>query len=382
MRVAKPLSPLTFLWRNAGKTLPLIAVIVLAVLLLAGIISLINSIPLSIRTIYAYSSQMLGLGPRGDATHTPEMVAKVQNECPIPVERVLTCRAIPSQVRSVVGKWPFAVIGLEQDDFEYCLKKLGARKITGRLPKPWAAEAIIAESVARNLNLKIGSELLGPGQNESFSPYSVKVVGIVESDFWFMLTNIEYLKTYHFPPVDLALVFAATQKEQTELDKWATEAFKGDRGQIFAYHQVEKQTNEMFVTLYKILNIVIATLVLVITVMMGMLINIYQSQRIVEFGLLQALGYTKKELLRRVLRETILVVVLGWVLGVTIAYGALMFAKARLMDPNAFALDPLDPRAYQYTFAVPAAILVTAIVTLIARFRSYDPVGVVERRIV
>ena len=40
--VRNPLSPGLYLRRNAGKTVPLIAVIVLAVLLVAGIISLMT----------------------------------------------------------------------------------------------------------------------------------------------------------------------------------------------------------------------------------------------------------------------------------------------------------------------------------------------------
>jgi putative ABC transport system permease protein/lipoprotein-releasing system permease protein len=116
--------------------------------------------------------------------------------------------------------------------------------------------------------------------------------------------------------------------------------------------------------------------------MMGMLINIYLSQRLVEFGLLQALGYTKRRLLMRVIKETTSVIVLGWLLGVALAYGGLMLAKAKLMDPNAFALNPLDATAYLYTLSAPLAVVIVATMTVVLRFRSFDPVGVVERRLV
>jgi len=138
----------------------------------------------------------------------------------------------------------------------------------------------------------------------------------------------------------------------------------------------------MFATLYQILNVVIGTLVLVITTMMGMLMNIYQSQRLVEFGLLQALGYTKKQLLSRVVIETVFVVVFGWLLGLVAAYGLLNVAKRTLMDPKAFALNVLDPVAYAYSIPLPIAILIVAIATVVLRFRKFDPIGVVERRIV
>ena len=120
---------------------------------------------------------------------------------------------------------------------------------------------------------------------------------------------------------------------------------------------------------------------LVITFMMGMLINIYQTQRLVEFGLLQALGYTKRQLLGRVLRETVSVVIFGWFFGVVAAYFLLRLTKAVLMDPKAFALNIFDPTAFVYTIPIPVSILIVATLTVILKFRRFDPVSIVERRL-
>lgn len=382
MKILKPLAATTYLFRNAGKTIPLTGVIMLAVLLICGIVSLINSIPFSIRTIYMYSRQTLAVTPRGDASQTPRLVEEVKKGSPVPIERIVLARAAGNQVMSIVGKWPFAVIGLKKPDMQYWLDRQSVKTIDGRFPTPGKPEALISEPVARNLNLKLGDSLLKPDDNESYSPYPVKIVGIAKSDMWLMMMSYEYIKANHFPDVDVMLAFAKTLPDQEKLDRWAEKAFKGERAQVFAYHQLEKQTEEMFSILYKILNVVIATLVMVITLMMGMLINIYQTQRLVEFGLLQALGYTKKQLLGRVMRETVSVVVFGWLLGVTFAYLLLLLTKQILMDPKAFALNTLDPTAFLYTIPIPAAILVVASLTVIGRFRRFDPISVVERRLV
>lgn len=380
--VLKPLAAATFLLRNARQTIPLTGVIMLAVLLICGIVSLINSIPFSIRTIYMYSRQTLAVTPRGDASQTPKLVQEVKKNSPVPLDRIVLARAAGNQVMSIVGKWPFAVVGLKQDDMRYWMDRQGVRKIDGRYPQAGKPEALISEPIARNLNLKLGDSLLKPDDNEAYSPYPVKIVGIARSDMWLMMMSYEYVRANHFPDVDVMLAFAKNLPDQDKLDRWAEESFKGERAQVFAYHQLEKQTEEMFSILYKILNVVIGTLVLVITLMMGMLINIYQSQRLVEFGLLQALGYTKKQLLGRVMRETVSVVVFGWVLGVSFAYLLLQLTKKILMDPKAFALNTLDPTAFLYTVPIPLAILLVATLTVVGRFRKFDPVSVVERRLV
>ena len=379
---ARPLAPLVYLLRNGGKTAPLVLVISLAVMLIMGIVSLINSIPLSIRTIYSYSQYSLGISPRGDPSLTPRILKDIKEKCPEPIERIALCRISSAQVRSVVGKWPFVVLGMERDDMEYFLRKLGSKGIEGRMPEKRKPEVLISRPVATNLQLRIGSTLLSPDTQEAYSPKAVKVVGIADTDQWLMFNDIDYQKENHFPPLDNVLVFASDLQTQDKIDHWAMDQFKGERALVFAYYDLDQDTEEMFRILYRILNVVIGTLVLVITFMMGMLMNIYQSQRLVEFGLLQALGYTKKQILRRVFIETGWVLVVGWALGVVGAIGLLMAVKVTLMDPNAFALATFDPIAIRYTVPVPIAIALIGSFTVWARFRRFDPVGVVERRLV
>lgn len=391
--VASPLSPTIFLRRNAGKTIPLVAVIMLAVLLVAAIIALIDSIPYSIRTIYDYSRQMVGITPRGDPTATRKFVKEIEKGSPVPIGRTMICRISSTQVKSIVGKWPYAVLGLEQDDIRYYLDREGSRGLTGRLPIPGAPEMIVSRPVAKNLGLVIDdpkashaerarSIVQTPENSDSYSPRPVKVVGIADTDRWLMVGSVETMRKDYFPPIDLALVFAKDPAQQPRLDAWTLDHFKGRRAQVYAYGKIRKESDTMFQTLFMVLNVVVAIMVIIITVMMAMLINIYQSQRLVEFGLLQAVGYTKRQILTRVLTETILVIAGGWVLGLALAVGVLKVAEAALMAPKAFALEIFDAKAYAYTIPLPLCVLIVAATSVILRFRKFDPVGVVERRLV
>ena len=381
-KVRNPLSPSVYLLRNANKTIPLMGVILLAVMLIAGIVSLINSIPLSIKTIYSYSKEYAGLTPRGDASLTPELKSVVEAESPVGLDRVMTVRGMDFEVRSIVGNWPFVILALEQEDIAYYLERQGGGAIDGRLPEAGAAEAVISAPLARNLDLQLGDSLLSPDNPEGYSPNEVEIVGIVNSDVWLALTSIEYHRAYHFPPIDALLVFASSREDQTTFDSWVIDRFEGEQARVFTYQQLEEQADTMFSILYQILNVIIGTLVVVITLMMGMLMNIYLGQRVQEFGLLQALGYTRKRLLNRVMLETVIVVVGGWTFGLAVAFGLLNLVKRVLMDPNAFALNPLDQAAYLYTVPIPVAIFAVAVMTIVLRFKDFDPVGVVERRLV
>lgn len=381
-RFVHPLSPTIFLRRNAGKTVPLIAVICLAVMLVQSIIALINSIPLSIQTIYRYTDRFLGVSPRLDPTLTGVFVKELTTNPPVEIERVILCRGSGAQVKSIVGKWPFAVMGFEKDDLEYYLKRQGYTGIEGRRPVDGKPEMMVSTPVARNLHLKIGDIVLKPDDSDNFSRQPVKLVGIIQCERWLMVSNKQYLANTQPIPIDFALIFAKNLSDQKVYDQWAAKKMKGKFAQLFYYADIEKESKKMFEVLYKIIDAVIGILVLVISIMMGMLMNIYQSQRLVEFGLLQAIGHTKKQLFRRVLTESVIVIIGGWFFGLVTARLLLIFLKAKLMDPQAFALDIGDPMAISYTGPVPIAILVIAFGTIWLRFRKFDPVAVVERRIV
>ncbi|MEI8281138.1 MAG: FtsX-like permease family protein [Armatimonadota bacterium] len=381
-RFAHPLSPTVFLRRNAGKTVPLIAVISLAVMLVQSIIALINSIPLSIQTIYRYTDRFLGVSPRLDPTLTAVFVKDLTTKPPVEIERVILCRGSGAQVKSIVGKWPFAVMGFEKDDLEYYLKRQGYKGIVGRRPIDGEPEMMVSAPVAKNLNVKIGDILLKPEDTDNFSRHPVKLVGIIQCDRWMMVSNKKYFADTQPIPIDFALIFAKNPAEQTKYDIWAKKRMKGKFAQLFSYSEIEKESKEMFEVLYKIIDAVIGILVIVISIMMGMLMNIYQSQRLVEFGLLQAIGHTKRQLFKRVLSESVIVIVGGWFFGLIFARLMLMLLKAQLMDPRGFALDVGDPMAMSYTAPVPISILLIAFGTIWLRFRKFDPVAVVERRIV
>ncbi len=376
-----PLSPHVFLVRNASKTLPLVGVIVLAVLLISGIVSIMDSIPLSIKTTYGYSKVYCGVTPRGNNAMTPEIRKTIETESPFKLAPIMVCRASEAEVKSIVGPWRFVVIALNQSDMHRYVERLGGGKVEGRFPEPGAAEAIVSEPIARNLGKKLGDILLSPDDSSNFSPHPVKIVGLIHMKPWLILAPIEYHRKNHYPPIDLLIVMSQDVSQQDQLDHWLFEKFKGQQARVFAFYKLEEETDSMFKIIYSILNVVIGLLVVVITLMMAMLMNIYQGQRLQEYGLLQSLGYTRGVLLKRTLFETLIVVIVGWVLGMVIAYGILNIVKSVLMNPRAFMLDPLDPKAYIYSLPVPIAIFLAGTLTVFIKLKSFDPVSIVERRL-
>jgi putative ABC transport system permease protein/lipoprotein-releasing system permease protein len=313
---------------------------------------------------------------------TPTLKKIILDESPVALGPLMTCRAADCEVKSIVGPWRFVVIALEQNDMRSYAARLGATKLTGRWPRKGEPEAVVSEPILKNMQLKMGSAILKPEDSNNYSPKPVKIVGVLRTDQWLAMMPIEYHRANHFPPIDLLVVMAKSLDEQDKLDHWIYERFKGMQARVFAYFKLEEETTEMFKILYSILNVVIGMLVIVITLMMALLMNIYQSQRVQEFGLLQAIGLSRNTLLRRILAESAIVVFLGWVIGLVSSLAFLSLIRKVLFDPRAFMLDPFDRTAYLYTVPVPIVIFAVSALTIWTKFHKFDPVGVVERRLV
>ncbi|RMG25343.1 MAG: ABC transporter permease [Armatimonadetes bacterium] len=375
--MAHPLAPYIFLLRNPARSVPITIVIALAVLLICGIVALVHSIPLSVREIYGYSRNFSAALPRSDPSYLPTLEAQL-SESPVPIERVLKIRVAFFNVRSIVGKLPFVLHGLKPEDAAFLRQRMGLSQLTGRLPAVGAPEAVITRPIAVNLGLDIGDELLRPDDPQNYSPQPVRVVGIHESDYWFAYGDYTYVAQNHFPPVDDLVIVA---KDQPRFDRWAVERFKGTKARILTHAELLRETDESLAVLLQLLSVVIGMLVVVVTVMIGLFINIYLSQRITEFGLLQAIGFTRGFLARRAGVEASIIVIGAWLLGVLVSVGVLWIVKITLMDPRAYFLDPLDWYGIAYTLPLPLAVLLASFLTIRIRFARFDPVEVIERRI-
>jgi ABC-type lipoprotein release transport system permease subunit len=375
-----PLSPVLFLWRNPGRSLPLMLVLALAVLTIACVVALLNSIDRTILKIYDYNRYFGAVTPRGGEQLKPELRQLVERAPGVgEVYETVVCFM---NAETIVGKMPFVIFGLPPDKMERLVARCGLKLGEGRYPAPGAPEVALSEPLMRNKKLRLGDVVLSPFVPDQYAPVPVRVVGVLKGDTWLAVTSEQFTRTHFFPPLRNLLVLAQDVRQQPKLDRWLRETLRGKQARVWTYAELQQETHRAFKNLYFITGVVVVLVSLMLATMTGLLANIYFQQRLVEFGLLQAIGYTRRSLLLRVSWETILVVLLGWGLGVLIALGTLSWTKWAIMEPRGLYLEPLDPIAYRYTLPVPVMVLLFALGTIGWRLRTFDPVAIVERRIV
>ncbi len=374
-----PLSAWLFFRRNLSRTAPVTLVIVLSVVLIGTVVTIIRSIDLTVLTVYGYNRYFLVAVPRNGNRVDPRAELTIRAE-PLAKEiyRISVCF---TNIHTIFGKFPFVLFGLTQEEMPKMLRLTRMRLVQGRLPREGEAACALSVGIARNRNLKIGDVVLAPNIEDSFAPVPVKLVGLLDGENWFAVISKEFVQKNYFPPLEEIVVAAPTPEQQPELDRRLDNALDKRLVRLYTFGHLVRELRSSLRNLYLIMNIVITIVVLVIAIMMGMLSNIFFMQRLPEFALLAAMGYTRGMLLWRVVRETALLVSLGWTLGVLLSMGILWGLYGWVFEPRGMLLQPMDWQAYQYTVPVPIAVLAFAAMSVGPRLLAMDPVLVIERKV-
>ncbi len=374
------LSPLLFLRRNLLRVLPIALVIVVAVTLVASVVTIIHSIDLTVFTLYGYNRYCTGLTPRNSLTMDETEVARIRR---LPqLGRLAPAHSYQVRVKTIFGKMVFPVFGLAPEDSREFMTRCSVHLSKGRLPTEGEPEAVISDDVARNLGLKLGDILLKPDSEDNYAPVPVKLVGILHGPRWMGLTSKTFVDMNSPFTWSGYLAFAPTRDAaaQEKLDDAIEKCVGKGNARIWRYSGLVKETQSALSNLYLILNLVVTIIVLSIAFVCGLLFNIYFTQRLPEIATLSAIGYPRALLIRRVLGETSLLCISGWAAGGVCTVALLWMLKLWLLSPKGLLLDPFDPYSFVFTLPLPFAITLVAVLTIGLRLSRLDPVSIIERR--
>lgn len=386
--VSAPLSAITYFRRNPGKVLPMGFVIVLSVFLIASVATIVNSIDLTIRTIYGYTRHYSYVIPQRVTQRVPDDQVAVVRRDPR-TDRVMEASVFFTNIKTVMGRLPFVVLGVEADHRDYLLRRVGTRLTAGRLPAEGMPEAVLSEPLARNKKVRIGDTIAGPADEGgiSGSPVPVRLVGILEGPTWIAFTSKAFTdmtfltapRTIVFTTKNPRDLLALNQELMPSGNKQAGRLAPA-KVQLLSYQNLVRELRDSLSSMYLILAVVNGTVIFVIALMSGMLSNIYFTQRIAEFAVLAAIGYRRTRLLGRVVGETVLMTLAGWVLGAVLTLFVLSYLKEAVFEPRGMIINPRDLFAYRYTIPIPFSITLFAVATIALRLVRLDPVTIIERR--
>jgi len=375
----QPLSPWTYGRRNVRKILPTVIILTFVVMLVVVILSTLSGLRESTLVYTREFDEWTLVFPKRD-TRLPKALLGEIAAHPA-TERVIDSRNCFVRVKTLIGPMPFNLRAARAEEMNYLLNRVGARLREGSLPKSGTSEVALHENIMMANGWSLCREFGIDVDEEDWMPGRFKVVGILEGPTPVGVCSFEFLNN------PLQYAFSAKLWERV-----VVVAKPGRIAELNAYLRGLKDVKvydktravddvvqgfDRIILVFRFISIV---LIGVVSLVVGLINNIFFAQRIDEFAILLAIGHTKRRLFRMVWGETAAMMTLSWALGV--ALGIAIFAGFRgfVLLPRGIPVPFWHPGPLLVSVALPLVAQVFAVATVLGRLRKLDPVSIIERR--
>lgn len=220
---------------------------------------------------------------------------------------------------------------------------------------------LISEKLAKLLNLKTGDTFTLP--NKDGEDVTLTVGGIVEmyAGHFVIMTPEVYAKTYGEMPTDNAIFVQFKDKDASSVQKAAADlmALDGVKAVVQNTSMVSR-INTIVGSLSRVMMILTAVSILLAVVILYNLTNINVAERIRELSTIKVLGFLNKEVTLYIYRETILLSVIGIVVG--LLFGRVLHRV--IIETVAPGFVMFNPTVRWFVYVLPSVIVIVILVAL------------------
>ncbi len=383
----RPLSSWTFYRRHRRRGLALATTITLMIVGVVFPVFLLSPMADADKLRYEYLRYVTVLSPSESATVDPGVTAQVRLHpdvaCVVPAIRLGLLIDVPPLNRNFV-----TLFAVSEADMQALLHLYGLYVEEGQLPEPRSNEIVVSRGIATNRRLRLGDRVGKPAYEfDTDMPTEMVVVGILGSlapqaqDLWLGFAPYEYVSShelYATRPVDLLLV--PEEGRRAELDAWLEEAVASEQVTVRTYEMLLLMHQRDVRMLLLLVTIVEGIVAVVVAIALAILSYIFFAQRREEFGILSALGHSRRWLVRRTVGETVTLVVVAWLLGVVVCLVGLVAMQIGLFAPKGMALDFASLAPWVSTIPLPLTVIAVSAGLVVWMLSRLDPVSIIERR--
>lgn len=201
----------------------------------------------------------------------------------------------------------------------------------GRLPLVGAKEILLSEKLADNKGLKIGDQIGKAVNAREKLPGSYKIVGIIKGTSMLGLGFLDPSKALDVE----ALLMIPKPGQLTDMNRMIRSIPKDQLGfwdidkAIVNYEASENTLNTIF-------GVLSMSILFVMAFAAGNASYSHYFSRRYEFGLLQSMGYTRRQILIRVTKEIVLLNLFSLFLGFLLGLFTIIIMKVTVFDPKGY----------------------------------------------
>ena len=280
------------------------------------------------------------------------------------------------------GDAQFDLYGLDRPGMTSLLNLYGDRLLAGRLPSANANEVVISEEIARSRKVWIGGKVGNSIDELDRLPDTFTVVGIIRGPTRLGLIPLEYMtQHYLFERRYQGLVVVPQTGHETQVHDLLLKAIGKQPFRIFDYPYIKAKIDSLIENLDTINRFLIVLVTVVLSLVVGLLNNLFFRQRMNEFGLLAGIGYNRWRLILRVATESLAVTVISWVIGVGLGVAVLSWFNQVFMVPHGLLMNVFDWNVLLvHTLPIPVMVFLFGMGTVAWQLLRLDPISIIERR--
>lgn len=240
------------------------------------------------------------------------------------------------------------------------------RLIDGNLPTQGSMEIAVHKDIARNQGWKIG-DIIGEEKNKNDSlggPF--KITSIINSKGVLSLGSIEGLEKIN-DKMNIGRLI-----EDVNINKIHSQ------DKLYSYDTELNDINEYG----QILNISMSVLLIIITIIsmitISFILYIFYMQRVNEFGVLMAVGYSRKYLINRTLKEIMLISLNSIIMGVIFGVAINVLLDTTLFSPMGQSLTIFKISYLIEPLIMIVFIYICASIPITRMIEKINPISVIE----
>jgi ABC-type antimicrobial peptide transport system permease subunit len=179
----------------------------------------------------------------------------------------------------------------------------------------------------------------------------------------------------------LTFIVVPRAGQRATLDAWLETQVADEQHIVLTYGLQQGWIREAMNTGLFAISLMESIIALVAALALAGLNYLFVTQRQAEFGVLNALGLSRRQLVWRVARETLFVTGAAWLVGLLGCAVVLATLHYEQYAPLGLRLDFFNLTPWLYTLPIPVAVLAASAGTIAWLLSKLDPVALIERRV-
>jgi hypothetical protein len=285
-------------------------------------------------------------------------------------------------INLLAGNAQFDLYGVDQPGMSQLLSLYGDRVVAGRLPKSNANEIAVSEEIARSRHVWLGGQLGNNLDELDRLPDTFTVVGVIRGPTRIGVIPLDYMtQHYLFERRYQGLVVVPQPGQEQVVHDQLQKMIGNTAFRLFDWPYIKAKIDSLIQNLDSINRFLIVLVTIVLSLVVGLLNNLFFRQRMNEFGLLAAIGYSRWGLIRRVMWESLGVTIAAWAVGVGIAIAVLSWFNTSFMVPHGLLMNVFDWNVLLlHTAPIPLMVFLFGMSTVGWQLLRLDPISIIERR--